>query len=86
MAETLEIEACKERLRAVLPHLKIAMSMAKLQVPDGTVGLAVVAKAPDGAGRVTATFESEGFLRDLEMLVGDSVVDFVQHRKEPTNG
>jgi hypothetical protein len=64
-----ETEA-RGRLRSVLPHLKIAAEMARLQVPGGTVGLGVVAKTPDGTGRITATFESEGFIRDLEMLVG----------------
>jgi hypothetical protein len=61
----------EERLRGVLPHLKIAMHMAKLQVPNGTVKLAIVAKEPDGSGRITSTFEGEEFLRDLETLVGD---------------
>jgi hypothetical protein len=95
VADANEIEACKERLRAVLPHLKIAMNMAKLQVPGGTVGLGIIVKTSDGAGRVTASFEGEEFLRDLETLVGDPFAERVAARtaglaarqsKEPSDG
>ena len=32
--------------------------------------LGIIAKGPDGGGRITASFDAEAFLRDLETLVG----------------
>jgi hypothetical protein len=63
-----ECEAAN-RLRGVLPHLKIATEMARIEMPDGKVGLAVAVKNEKG-GRITAQFESEGFLQDLETILG----------------
>lgn len=60
-----------ERLKAIIPHLKLAMSMAKIQVPNGIVALGVIAKSPDGGGRITASFDGEDFFNDLETVVGD---------------
>jgi len=67
-----EQAAAKQRLSAVLPHLFIAANVAGVEarLGGGTVELALVAKLPTGGGRITASFEAEAFLRDLEALVG----------------
>jgi hypothetical protein len=57
-----------DRLRAVLPHLRLAASMAHIQAPGGTVGLAIVSKRADGSGAIGATFETEAFFSDLELI------------------
>ena len=59
----------RKRLEAVLPHLKIATEMARLEVPGGTVKLGVIAETPGGVGRLTARFESAQFLEDLELTL-----------------
>jgi len=57
------------RLKEVLPHIRIAIEMAKIQEPKGTVFLAVGVKKPDGGGRLTAQFEEE-FLGDVARVLG----------------
>jgi len=59
----------KERLMAALPQMSIAMSMARVDVPDGSVLLAVIGKRPDGSGMITATFEGEQFLEDVAKIL-----------------
>jgi hypothetical protein len=65
-----EREAARKRLRSVLPHLFIAANAALIEVEGGTLQLGVIAKKADGGGRITAAFDAETFLRDLEILVG----------------
>jgi hypothetical protein len=60
-------EEAKARLRAVIPHLKIAVEMAKLQVGGGKVELGVIASNTK-EGRIAARFEFEQFLADLEAV------------------
>ncbi len=60
----------KERLKAVLPHIMIAANMAQVEVPDGIVCLAVVAKKPDGSGKLTCTFEAGDFFQDILEVLG----------------
>lgn len=78
-ATAAEKKEAVERLKLVLPHLFIAANMARLEVPQGKVFLATIAKNPDGSGRVTASFEAEAFLRDVEALVGP----LLSSREEP---
>lgn len=69
-------DTARDRLKAALPHLSIAARMARLQEPDGIVGLAIIVKKPDGTGRMTASFECEGFIQDvLEVLGYKSVAE-----------
>lgn len=72
--ETEKTEAAA-RLKAVMPHLVLAATMAGYQVPDGKIGLAIVVTRPDKSGQVVATFEIDNFLRDIETLVGP-VLDY----------
>lgn len=65
------MDDAKKRLINILPHLGIAFSMAKIQVPpDGKVCIGIIAKEADGGGRVTATFEAEQFFEDLVQVLG----------------
>jgi hypothetical protein len=64
------LAAARVRLQEAIPHIKIALRMAQLQVPDGKVGIAVIAKAPDGTGMITASFEGDDFIKDVELLCG----------------
>lgn len=64
-----EREVARKRLRSVLPHLFIAANAALIEVAGGALQLGIIAKGPDG-GRITASFDAEAFLRDLEILVG----------------
>jgi len=57
------------RLLNVLPHLAIAVEMARIETAGGTVGLGVIAKGADGSGRVSAQFEGE-FISDLGRVLG----------------
>jgi hypothetical protein len=65
-----EVAAARVRLQAALPHIKVALRMAQLQVPDGKIGIAVIATAPDRSGTITASFEGDSFIKDIELLVG----------------
>jgi hypothetical protein len=65
-----EREAARKRMRSVLPHLFIAANAALIEVQDGRLQIGIIAKKADGSGRITAAFEAEAFLRDLETLVG----------------
>lgn len=58
-----------------MDHLKITCEMAKLQVPDSQVELAVVGKKLDGSGQIVATFRFEEFLSDLGELLADDKDD-----------
>lgn len=79
--ENRTIEERKEDLRSLLAHLKIASEMAKIQVPDGTVGLAIIARKSDGTGQITAAFEAEQFFIDLEAVLGPG--DGEEDKKDP---
>jgi len=65
----------RNRLRKSMPALKMAVSMAKIQVPDSDIMLAVVGKRADGSGQITASFEFEGFFNDLLEILGYSNID-----------
>jgi hypothetical protein len=63
-------EEARQRLLEALPHVRLAMEMARIEVPGGTVGLAIIAKSTSGTGRITATFDGDEFLRDLAEVLG----------------
>jgi len=67
-----KVEEAKKRLREVVPLIRVAMEMAKLQVPGGKVELAIIAKEKSGGGRITACFEGEEFFVDLEAVLGSA--------------
>lgn len=67
--ESTSAEAIDRLLRA-LPHILVACQMAKDANTDGTVCLAIVSKKPDGSGRLTASFECEGFFEDILEVLG----------------
>ena len=69
-----ERQAAKERLRAILPHLFLAANAALIETADGQLQIGILAREKDGGGRITASFEAEAFLRDLETLVGPVLV------------
>jgi hypothetical protein len=59
----------EQELAAFLPHLKLAIDMARLEVgSEGKVELGVLGVQPDGSGRIVARFETT-FVTDLERLV-----------------
>lgn len=68
-------ETPAERLKAIVPHLKIAASMAQIENPDGTNQLAIVSTSPDGSGHIAARFDMDGFIDDLVAVVGDPVLE-----------
>lgn len=77
----------KQRLITVLPHLKIAMQMAKIQVPNGTVRIGIIAEENNGGGRITAQFEGEQFIEDIIQVLGfkdynDFIAQAVAERQE----
>ena len=65
--------AARQRLIDVIPHLQVAMQMARIQTPDCVkVGIAVVAIRSDKTGNVLARIEEgEAFVQDLLLLVDD---------------
>lgn len=69
MSDSTLVDDARKRLLDMVPHLLVATEMARLQVPDGKVGLAVIATSADGSGRVTARFEGE-FAKDLAIVLG----------------
>jgi hypothetical protein len=63
-------QEARQRLILALPYINDAISFAKVQVPDGKIGLAVIITKPDGSGKVTATFNGEELLTDIVSLLG----------------
>lgn len=63
------MEDAKTRLHQVLPLIRVAMEMAKLEVPDGELTLAIAVKKPDGTGKITAHFDGV-FLEDVAKVLG----------------
>lgn len=63
-------DEAKKRLMGALPHISLAMEMARMQEPEGKVSLAVIVKKSDGSGRMTASFEGEEFIKDIITLLG----------------
>lgn len=64
----------REKLLAVLPHLRLAMKEAQVEAgADGFVGLGVIAVAKNlgGQGRITARFEAREFVDDLAVALGE---------------
>lgn len=57
------------RIAAALRHLRIAAEMARVSEEGARVELGIIAKRPDGGGRITATFQTDGFLADLDAMV-----------------
>lgn len=57
-----------DSLSAFLPHLGIAIETAKIDYPDATIKLGVLAELPDGSGNVIARFDT-AFVDDLRTLV-----------------
>ena len=69
---TLESEQARESLSTFVPHLKVAIEGAKLSVPGGKVKLAVIVEKPDGSGgQITARFEMDEFLSDIEDVLSE---------------
>jgi len=65
-----EQEQARERLLSILPHLKVAIKDAKDEMPDGQVFLGVMVRDQNGGGRVTASFDTVDFFKDLELALG----------------
>ena len=62
-------QAARERLAIVLPHIRTAARQAVERAEPGVVAtLGIIAKNPDGSGQLSAEFELESFLADLELL------------------
>ena len=64
-----DVKAAGDRLLSVLPHIDIAANMARIQMPDGKVELGVIIKNATG-GRITASFEFDGFMKDIALVAG----------------
>ena len=58
----------KENLADFLPHLEVAIEVAKIDNPGTEIQLGVIASKPDGSGQVVARFGVE-FVKDLRTLV-----------------
>jgi NADH:ubiquinone oxidoreductase subunit D len=65
MPTQLDADSAKERVIEGLIHLTLAMNVAKVENPGGTVGLAVISKNSDNSGRVTAQLDGFAFLGDI---------------------
>ena len=63
-----EVKAALGRLLDALPHIQLAISIAKVDSPNADVRLGILAKNPDGSGRIAASFE-EAFLHDLQLVL-----------------
>ena len=62
-------EQAKRSLAEFLPHLKLAIAMARIEAgPEGKTELGVLGVQPDGSGQIVARFETS-FVDDLEKLV-----------------
>lgn len=63
-----DIEPARRRLALVLPHVVLAVEMAR---QDGEPGIAIVGTKPGGHGQIVASFSAVEFLQDLfALLVG----------------
>lgn len=62
-------QEARQSILDFLDDVKIASTMATLQVPNGKACLSIVGKAPDGTGKVVASFEMEPFIKDLELAL-----------------
>jgi hypothetical protein len=65
-----ELEDAKKRLADFIAHITLAMNMAKIDEPDGKVGLAVIAIKEDGSGSMSARFEGDEFVNDIITVLG----------------
>ena len=63
------MDEARKRLLNVLPHIWIAVEMAKAQHKGGSAALAVVSKKADGSGQITAQF-GVSFLQDVATVLG----------------
>lgn len=78
-----EIKQARERLMHALPAIDLGAEMAKIEVPGGTVQLAIIAKAANGSGRITTQFEYEGFIKDIAIVLGfKDLKDLEKHGME----
>lgn len=59
-----------QRMRTVLPHLRVAAEDAAAEFPDGRVLLAIIVRRPDGSGMVVCDFEGDEFIADLAAVCG----------------
>lgn len=64
-------EEARQALIDIVPHLKIAMSMAKINEPTGKIKLAILAEKEDGSGYISASFDGESFTDDLIAVLDD---------------
>jgi len=67
-------QLAKQKLRAGLPHLRFAAKKALEECPGGAVFFMLGVKTPDGKSSITASFEVDEFLNDLETVVGCDVI------------
>jgi hypothetical protein len=70
-----QFDEAVDRIRQVLPHFRIAMSMAAIDVPGGQIMISISGKREDGSGKMVCDFEAEAFVSDLELLVGPASKD-----------
>lgn len=56
-----------ERVKIALPHLRYAAKAARSY---GTPKLAILAENETGSGKVCVSFDCEGFLKDIEFIIG----------------
>jgi hypothetical protein len=66
-----EKDEARERLTLVLSHLHAGARLAvKRAGNDARAELAIVAQKPDGSGHVGLSLEFDGFISDLQTLLG----------------
>ena len=63
-------DAILRKFKDVLPHFNLAMEMARVEIPDGTIELMIAAIAKDGSGKTIVRFNCEEFFEDLAELCG----------------
>ncbi len=72
----------QSRLESVLPHIWIAINAAKIEEPEGTPKLAVVAVKDDGSGFLSAQFDIE-FIHDVVKMLGfETMEDLILERRK----
>lgn len=65
-----EADAARERLLELMPHLRVALEMAAIEMPGGKVELGVIVSGEEGNGRITCRFSGADFLDDLAAALG----------------
>lgn len=68
------MKTARERILAILPHLKLMVDDAQKEYPESRITLSVNVNHPEGGGRMMGGFAFEEFYKDLTELVNASEI------------